>query len=266
MRSADKLTTEQAAHVQFVCVDIDDTLTQEGKLLPEAFAALWKLRNAGIGVIPVTGRPAGWCDLIVRQWPVEAVIGENGAFVFYTQEGIQKELHHPSIAPEKVRRRLDTVKRAVLAEVEDSRIAKDQRFRLYDLAIDFREDPPRLGLDIAEQIADICRRFGAKARISSIHVNTWFGEYDKLEMVKFFFSHRWNIDIQKNRDLVLFCGDSPNDEPMFSFFPLSCAVANIKPMLRLIENTPEFVTKEPYGKGFAELTDIILDTKRYRKK
>ena len=159
-------------------------------MLPEAFEALWKLKNADIGVIPVTGRPAGWCDLIVRQWPVEAVIGENGAFVFYTHEGMLTELHHPSIAPVKVRGKLETVRRAVLAEVEYSRIAKDQRFRLYDLAIDFREDPPRLGFDIAEQIADICRRFGAKARISSIHVNAWFGEYDKLEMVKFSYCAR----------------------------------------------------------------------------
>ena len=252
--------------MRFVCVDIDDTLTQDGKLLPEAFAALWKLKNADIAVVPVTGRPAGWCDLIVRQWPVEAVIGENGAFAFYTQEGMLKELHHPSIAPEEIRSRLDAVRRAVLAEVEDSRIAKDQRFRLYDLAIDFREDPPILGFDIAEQIADICRRFGAKARISSIHVNTWFGEYDKLEMVKVFFRHRWNIDIQKHRNQVLFCGDSPNDEPMFGFFPLSCAVANIRPMLRLIENAPEFITKESYGKGFAELVDIILNKKASPKK
>ncbi|MFC7611804.1 HAD-IIB family hydrolase [Teichococcus aestuarii] len=67
------------AGLRYVLTDIDDTLTTDGRLPAEAYSALQALDAAGIAVIPVTGRPAGWCDAIARHWPVAAVVGENGA-------------------------------------------------------------------------------------------------------------------------------------------------------------------------------------------
>ena len=66
--------------IRGVLTDIDDTLTTHGRLTAQAYAALERLRAAGRRVIPITGRPAGWCDHIARMWPVDAVVGENGAF------------------------------------------------------------------------------------------------------------------------------------------------------------------------------------------
>ncbi|HEU0290571.1 MAG TPA: HAD hydrolase family protein, partial [Burkholderiales bacterium] len=68
--------------IRGVLCDIDDTLTTGGRLTAGAYGAMERLQQAGLPVIPITGRPAGWCDHIARMWPVAAVVGENGAFYF----------------------------------------------------------------------------------------------------------------------------------------------------------------------------------------
>ena len=258
MKPVREIDSHALSRVKFVCTDIDDTVTKNGKLGARAYTALWALTEAGVSVIPITGRPAGWCDLIARQWPVEAVIGENGAFAFYLEQSHLKHMYHPTVEPTDVRRKLDEVRSAVLEEIPGARVAKDQFSRMFDLAIDFREEPPDLGFDVAQQIASVCERFGAIAKISSIHVNTWFGTYSKLTMLEHYLSTRWNIDSEEQKKLVAFCGDSPNDEPLFSRFPLSCAVANIRPMLHLLNTKPKYVTSESHGEGFAELAEMVL--------
>ena len=257
MRPIKDLPQAQAQGLRYLLHDIDDTITSGGKLPPEAYAALWKLHDAGIRVIPVTGRPAGWCDLIVRQWPVDAVIGENGAFVCYPDEGGAPRMFvHSSVASPQARERLAVVRDACLAGVPGCRVAKDQFARLYDVAIDFCEDPPRLGLGEAQRIRDIAEGMGAQAKVSSIHVNIWFGEYDKMAMAKLFFERVWG-----KADLLqagLFMGDSPNDEPMFAAFPLSCGVANIRPFADAMAHLPAYVTEGEGGAGFAEAAAHIL--------
>ncbi len=245
------------AGIRYIMCDIDDTITSDGKLTAEAYSALWQLKEKGYYVIPVTGRPAGWCDLIVRQWPVDAVIGENGAFVFYMQDSQRKTFTHPSVADGEIQARLKGVEKACLDGVPGCRIAKDQFARIYDLAIDFCEDPPHLGLDAAEKIRDICHSMGAVAKVSSIHVNAWFGDYDKLSMSLMFLKERYGETDAKNK--VIFFGDSPNDEPMFSYFNSSCAVANIKPFIAQLKNLPTYVTENEGGAGFAEAVQVIID-------
>ena len=277
----EKLTLIEAQDIEYVLTDIDDTLTVDGMVLPETYNALWDLYSKGVSVIPVTGRPAGWCDLIIRQWPVQAVIGENGAFVFYRNEEEFYSLVHPSIPEpaESVRQRLDEIKTAVLREVPGSRVAKDQFARLYDLAVDFNEDPPRLGYEAAAKIKRICECMGAVAKISSIHVNAWFGDYDKLAMTKLFFGRVHKMDENEIRKKVVFCGDSPNDEPMFSFFSKSVAVANIKDFIGtgnednkeggrsdaaknpVITHLPVYVTRSRGGIGFAEFSAELIRKK-----
>jgi hypothetical protein len=252
------LTAQEAAGIRFVLTDIDDTLTKDGKLLPEAYLALWKLKNSGYVVVPVTGRPAGWCDLIVRQWPVDAVIGENGALVYYLDNGILKTLYHPSVASGDFREKLEVIRQDVLARVPGTRVAKDQFTRMFDLAIDFNEEPPYLGYNTALEIKKICEEHGARAKISSIHVNTWYGDYDKLAMADYFFRLKYGINIREHDKAFIFCGDSPNDEPMFKFFPLSFAVANIKDFLSIIEYKPRFISDSKYGTGFAEIAEKIM--------
>ena len=260
MKSIREITREEKQGIRYILHDIDDTITDSGKLTAEAYAALWQLHEAGYRVVPVTGRPAGWCDMILRQWPVDAVIGENGALVYYFENGQRKEFLHPSIPTESVAQKLNQIKEACLKGVPGCRVSKDQHFRVCDLAIDFNEDEPRLGLEAAERIKEICESFGAVAKISSIHVNTWFGNYDKVSMAQLFLTEVWKeTDLEKK---VMFFGDSPNDEPMFAFFPLSCGVANIQPFTEKMTHLPAFVTDSRGGKGFSEAAALLVGNGR----
>jgi 1,2-diacylglycerol 3-alpha-glucosyltransferase len=248
--------------VHGVFCDIDDTLTTDGKLGAEAYSALWRLKAAGLRLVPVTGRPAGWCDLIARQWPVDAVVGENGALVFYEVGRVLHEMIHPDVARPEVHSLLAQVREAILTEVPGSRVAKDQAYRRFDLAIDFCEEPPDLGLAGAQQIQSVFARHGAHAKISSIHVNGWFGNYDKLDMVRRMAQALWGVTEQALREHYLFCGDSPNDEPMFSFFGLSCGVANVARFVPTLEYPPRFIAKSTGSRGFAEIVEAVLKDKQ----
>ena len=149
----------------------------------EAYGALEALKKAGLLVIPVTGRPAGWCDMVARFWPVDAVVGENGAFWMWHDQkagSCAPASSSPRPSGPTARRRLEAVRADVLREVPGAGIASDQPYRLADLAVDFCEDVPPLPMSDIERIVAIFERHGAHAKVSSIHVNGWFGDYDKL--------------------------------------------------------------------------------------
>jgi len=241
--------------LKYILFDIDDTITTRGRLHPDAYGALWALHERGLRVIPVTGRPAGWCDMIIRQWPADAIIGENGAFCYFRGEKGYGELTHP-LACTDAQARLAAVRDACLAQVPGCRVAKDQFARRYDLAIDFCEDEPHLGLEAAYKIRDICQHLGAQAKVSSIHVNTWFGAYDKRTMAEMLLTQIFGDPGFK--ETALFFGDSPNDEPMFAFFPHACAVANIRPFLAMLKNKPAYLSERESGQGFADCITHLL--------
>jgi hypothetical protein len=245
-----------ASAVDALLVDIDDTLTTQGKLGAPAYAALERLQRAGKRVVPVTGRPAGWCDHIARMWPVDAVVGENGAFYFWFGEG---RLHKRFIdeAPVRARKRalLEGLAQHILQQVPGTALASDQPYRETDLAIDFREDVTPLSLEAAQRIAALMREAGLTARISSIHVNGWFGDYDKLATTRLLFSERFAIDVEAANRRLVFAGDSPNDAAMFSYFENSVGVANVR---RFAGLQPKFVTRSESGDGFAELAAHLL--------
>jgi len=249
------------ARVKAVLTDIDDTLTLHGRLPAEAFDALWKLRRAGIAVVPITGRPAGWCDLIARQWPVDGVVGENGAFYFRYDEAAKKMIRVYA-QPAEVRRtnavKLWAIAERVLKAFPGTAIASDQAYREIDVAIDFCEDVPPLPLATAQKIAEAFHREGAAAKVSSIHVNAWFGDHDKLTMSERFLAESLDIRLEKDLNHIAYCGDSPNDAPMYAVFPLGVGVANIRPYARLMAHLPNYVTKGEGGHGFAEFVDAVL--------
>jgi hypothetical protein len=245
---------------RFVLTDIDDTLTIEGRLTSAAYAALERLATR-YRVVAVTGRPAGWCDLIARFWPVDAVVGENGAFYFrYDRDAraMTRRFWQDEATRAAGRRRLDSLAQTILAQVPGAGIAADQPYRLADLAIDYREDVGPLPPGTAERIAALARAAGAEAKISSIHVNCWFGDWDKLAMTRHLFREIFDLDIDSQRATIAYIGDSPNDEPMFAFFPLSVAVANIAPYLRQLKAPPAFVTAGEGGAGFVEFAEYLM--------
>ncbi len=240
-------------------VDIDDTLSTHGKLTAPAFAALWRLHDAGVGVVVVTGRPAGWCDHLARFWPVEAVIGENGAFYFYHDgHKLRQRFIYGAEERRAFRERLRALRERILAAVPGAGIASDQAYRESDLAIDFCEDVPPLAWGAVQRIKAIFEEAGASAKISSIHVNGWFGQFDKLSTARLWAQERLGLDLAGRLDTVAFCGDSPNDEPMFGFFPLSIGVANVKPFLTQMTHRPAFLCRQACGEGFCELAEAIL--------
>jgi HAD superfamily hydrolase (TIGR01484 family) len=245
-----------AGGIDTVLFDIDDTLTTDGKLTARAYEALERLHGAGKRLVAVTGRPAGWCDHIARMWPVDAVVGENGAFYFWFGDGrLAKRFVDDAATRARKRAELSGLAERILAQVPGAALASDQPYRETDLAIDFCEDVPPLPLQAAERIAGLMREAGLTARISSIHVNGWFGGYDKLATVRLLFRERFASDLDAANRGVAFAGDSPNDATMFAYFDNSVGVANVR---RFTGLRPKFVTQASCGAGFAELAAHLL--------
>lgn len=247
--------------IRFVLTDIDDTLTDEGRLGAQAYSALERLTGAGIKVVPITGRPAGWCDHIARMWPVDGVVGENGAFYFRyleTSRTMLRRFLKDDAQRNADRHRLAELRERILSEVPGAGLSADQAYREADLAIDFCEDVPALGKDQVARIVELFQQAGAQAKISSIHVNGWFGDWDKLSMTRLLFSEQFATDLDTARETVVFSGDSPNDAPMFDFFPNSVGVANVLDFQGQLAAEPAWITSRRGGAGFVELADLLL--------
>jgi hypothetical protein len=253
------LSELDARGTRAVLLDIDDTLTTEGRLTAQAFSVLERLKNAGKLVVPVTGRPAGWCDHIARMWPVDAVVGENGAFYFgFFEKKLVRRFNDDAGTRAQNRARLKAIAETILGAVRGCALASDQAYRETDLAIDYCEDVAPLPLEAAERIAALMRRAGLTAKVSSIHVNGWFGSYDKLAMTKLLFKERFGIDLAADNGCAVFVGDSPNDAPMFDFFDNSVGVANVRRFVGGLSHEPKYVTQAASGAGFAELGAHLL--------
>lgn len=261
MRPLAAAPADRFARVGALFTDIDDTLTTDGRLTAHAYGAMERLARAGIAVVPVTGRPAGWCDHIARMWPVAGVVGENGAFWFaYDRDArtMHRRFLDDAATRAANRARLAAVRDRILAAVPGSAIASDQHYREADLAIDFCEDVERLPEASVDRIVALMREAGMTARVSSIHVNGWFGSYDKVGMTRAFAAERLGIDLAREPDAAIFIGDSPNDAPLFAAFALSVGVANVRDFAQRLEAAPAWVTSARAGAGFAELADALL--------
>jgi len=261
MKPLSALSLKAARSIRVVLTDIDDTITTDGQLTADAYAALERLHQAGFLLIPVTGRPAGWCDHIARMWPVDGVVGENGAFYFRYDRATKTMRQRFWAKPEEFehnRAKLDAIEKEVLANVPGAALASDQPYRLADLAIDFCEDVPPLPEAEVDRIVAIFERHKAQAKVSSIHVNGWFGDYDKLSMAKVVLADEFGIDWDEARACVVYAGDSPNDEPMFAAFPLSVGVANIQAFAHRLRHKPAFIAQGHSGEGFIQLAEVLL--------
>jgi hypothetical protein len=265
MKPLKDVPASMLAGLKAVLTDIDDTLTTEGRLPPEPYRAMHELRAAGLIVVPVTGRPAGWCDIIARQWPVDGVVGENGALYFRYLDAARKMVRvysQPAEVRVANRAKLMEIAARILGKFPGTALASDQAYREIDVAVDFCEDVPPLPRHTAQEIAQAFESEGAVARISSIHVNAWFGAHDKLTMSRRLLAEQFGIDTEIERSAIAYCGDSPNDAPMFAYFPASFGVANIHPFAGMMPHLPAFVTEAGGGGGFAEFAAAVLAAKR----
>lgn len=251
-------TAAELSGVRYIFTDIDDTLTTGGKLLPQTYQALWDLSDAGIAVVPVTGGSAGWCEHIVRAWPVAAAIAESGA-VAMTQQG--GRVHLEFWEDERIQRQRQSGHLAAIAgamqEHGNFTLAADQPFRLADVAIDIA------GHDSGDvdALANAIRASGAMAAISSIHINTWVGTYNKRTMSERVLETLSGLSLEDAGNAVCFVGDSRNDAPMFSAVRNSFGVANITPFLPSLPTTPRWISARAAGLGFCDIARAVVSAK-----
>ncbi len=255
-----ELPADAARGLKGVFCDIDDTLTHEGRLVPEAFLALQEAREAGLRVVPITGRPGGWVDHFARMWPVDGVVGENGGLWFYMADGKLQRRFLQSESERRINReRLDELAGSILSKVPGTALASDQSYRDLDLAIDFCEDVPALGDDAIDAIVTEFQHAGATCKVSSIHVNGWYGDFDKLTGCRRLVADLWGEALDDDWDRYAYFGDSANDEPMFAAFGHAVGVANVRRFLPRMEAHPRWITQGEGGHGFAEAMRHILD-------
>ena len=261
MKPFEQFPSELSKQIRYILTDIDDTLTVNGRLPAAVFVAMERLQEAKIRCIPITGRPAGWCDHIARMWPVDGLVGENGAFYFHYDETARKMVRR-YFKPDDERRadqkKLAELKQDILRKIPGAGISADQPYREADLAIDFCEDIPPLPTEAVDRIVGLFEEAGAVAKVSSIHVNGWFGEYDKLTMTRFLFEEVFGENMEAVKEDVIYIGDSPNDAPMFACFPHSVGVANVLQFEGRMPCNPAWITRKEGGYGFAEMVDNLL--------
>jgi hypothetical protein len=261
MKPIDAFPRKDLQRIRFVLTDIDDTLTVNGRLPAVVFAAMERLMAVGLHTIPITGRPAGWCDHIARMWPVTAVVGENGAFYFYydtNRHRMVRRYRRSDRQRREDRRKLIQLREEILEKIPGAAVSADQIYREADLAIDYCEDVAPLSDSDVERIVDLFEAMGATAKISSIHVNGWFGNYDKLSMIRQLFEEVFAEDLAAIRDSVIFIGDSANDAPLFGYFPHAVGVANVRSFVDKMDHLPTWITEAEGGFGFVELVDRLL--------
>jgi HAD superfamily hydrolase (TIGR01484 family) len=261
MKPFEQFPAQSRNQIRYVLTDIDDTLTVNGRLPAVVFVAMERLQDANIRSIPITGRPAGWCDHIVRMWPVDGLVGENGAFYFRYDDPtrkMQRRYFKTESERKADRQKLDKLQQEILEKVPGSDLSADQAYREADLAIDYCEDVPPLPTEDVDRIVGLFEKAGAEAKASSIHVNGWFGEYDKLTMTRVLFEEVFREDLEDVKEDVIFIGDSPNDAPMFAYFPNSVGVANVLDFEGRLPCEPTWVTQKKGGYGYAEMVDTLL--------
>lgn len=262
MKPLDAIPIRDLQNICGVFTDVDDTITTHGRLTSEALAGVESLVAAGIKVVPVTGGPAGWCDHIARAWNVDAVIGEGGAFYFCLDRSTGKLIRRfwfdDQTRAEK-RQRMEAARDSVLSEFPGVSLSSDQPYRELDLAIEVRNAKGwRVPEPVVEEICSILRRRGMTTKVSSIHINAYFGDYDKLAMARLAAFELWQEKLEETRDRWLFIGDSVNDAGMFEFFPLSVGVANVRSVLDRLPVPPAYVTPGEGGAGFAQAARAVL--------
>jgi len=273
---------EQRRNIIGVFTDIDDTLTTHQAITPDALQALSDLKAAGLAVIPITGRPVGWCQPHalgdaargLPPWSVDAMVAENGGVAYVPQDidqnslqplsGKRRQLHKIYHSEATMRAanyvRMQQVAQIIVSQVPGAALSTDHAGRETDIAIDYNEIallPP----DKVAQVVALFQAHGMHATVSSIHINGWFGEHNKLEaarwMLRTLFGRRLDDEIER----WVYVGDSTNDQLMFEHFAHSIGVANIHRFDAQLVHWPRYETPSERGAGFAEVAAALLQAR-----
>jgi len=250
------------AGIAGVLTDIDDTLTTEGAVTPDVLQALTALAQAGLHVVPITGRPVGWSEPFALAWPVDAIVAENGAVALTRHaDGTLRKLYTQPAAERAVNfARMQQVAQRIVREVPGATLSRDSRGRETDIAIDHGEFTHLPGSAI-DRVVALMRAEGMNATVSSIHINGWYGDHNKLAGSRWMVRQLFGRDLEDELERWVYVGDSTNDVLMFQHFPHSVGVANIRRFEDQLAFKPRYVTEGERGAGFAEVARAILSAR-----
>jgi hydroxymethylpyrimidine pyrophosphatase-like HAD family hydrolase len=276
---------EQRRNIIGVFADIDDTLTTHGSITPDALQALTDLKAAGLHVIPITGRPVGWAELLAARLPVDAIVVENGAVALKMVEsrafsadlvknipqiGIQPAYLLPKMLSKIYQQdaairvnnlaRMARIAQQVLAQVPTATLSRDHAGRETDLAFDYKEFedlPP----EAVQHIVKLLQQAGMQTTVSSIHIHGCFGHFDKWLGAQWIVQQLFQRDLASELDKWVFVGDSGNDQAMFQHFTHSVGVANIRKFESQLAHLPQYITPSERGAGFTEVASALLNSK-----
>lgn len=269
MQSLNHWPTPHRCEVIGIFTDIDDTLTTHGAITPDALQALADLKAAGLCVIPITGRPIGWCEPFMdgrhtATWPVDAMVAENGAVAFTrglnAQAPLQKRYQQDAAMRRANQARMREIAALVEAKMPGVELSQDSAGRETDLAFDYAEFA-RHTPETVEQVLAILQGAGMQTTVSSIHIHGCFGDFNKWQGACWIVRELFGRDLTQELDSWVFVGDSGNDQAMFQHFTHSVGVANIARFVPQLQHLPRYVTQGERGAGFAEVARAILGTR-----
>lgn len=248
-------TSSEKERMSVVVSDVDDTITSNGRLFPSALDSIWKLHESGRKIILVTGGSAGWADIYIRQWPVDYVIAESGALLLTLNKnnlGAMDVIYkvNPSIDAKSAAR----FKSELLKATGDYALSSDQYARIYDIAYDKSKNSN----DSIDRIKDIVLSLGGNYAESSIHLNCWYGDYDKKDGIISFLPEISSLSVDEFISSSIYLGDSTNDQILFGFFPLSIGMHSVEDRRSDFKALPLYITREYGGDGFVAIVDALL--------
>jgi hypothetical protein len=242
-----------------VFTDIDDTLTTSGAITSDAFQALLALKANGFMVIPITGRPVGWCLPFSATWPVDAIVAENGAVALLKNSTTiqNNKIYQQDLATRQLNfEQMQRIAQRVLKEIPGTVMAKDSSGRETDIAFDHSEFH-HLTQNQIHQVIGLLQEEGLNATVSSIHINAWFGDYNKWHGAQWILKELTCRDLKQELDQWVYVGDSTNDQVMFQHFAHSMGVANIRRFEKELKHLPKYMAKLERGAGFAEVVRLL---------
>lgn len=248
-----------SADLRGVFSDVDDTLTHDGDVELDAYAAIVRARAAGLRVVLVTGRPAGWAEVLASVWPIDAAIAENGGIAYIKRGRRVERVYFDAGDPRADADRLAALARDILRTFPFARRSDDSDLRITDVAFDVGETQHLPPAEV-DAITARCRELGARTLVSSVHAHACFHGADKALMSARLAGMLWGESPADAAAHYAFVGDSPNDQAAFDFFAASIGVANVTRFLDRLSPPPRYVTPSPCGRGFAEAIDAILAT------
>ncbi len=262
MKPLDLWPAEERRQLVGVFTDIDDTLTTDGVATGDALSAIAALRHAGLHVIPITGRPMGWSEPFARAWPVDAIVAENGAVaLIHTGPGGLRKIYQQGEAVRQMNyERMQRVARRIVAEIPGAMLSRDSAGRETDIAIDHSEYTT-LPADCIAKVVALMQDEGMNATVSSIHINGWLGDHNKLSGARWIVRELFRRELDAEIGRWAYVGDSTNDVLMFEHFAHSIGVANIRRFEAQLSRLPAYITPSERGAGFAELAQAILGSR-----